>query len=302
MSKPAAPSPPPDKAQREQALDPFAVDPGAGSGRLRQNRPAHPPLSPPAGRGRGARPGGRHHLHQRRRRRDAPPDSFRTGKSCRLSTNFPSGIRFGARARGQPGRILDGRARPARAAAFAGARLEAARPARPAPHLDDRLLLPRTGPAAAAALRPGRRAGDRRAARGTLSPRGPRNSAQIDQTGSALGAAIEELLLWRDNGWQEMENLLVEMLENRDRWMHGFVLEREPDWEALRERLERPFANAVRAGAHRIEPPSRSGSRRARGSAGTGAVCLRAERRPASSGTGRVGRVSLRSVCRHRRS
>jgi ATP-dependent exoDNAse (exonuclease V) beta subunit len=78
----------------------------------------------------------------------------------------------------------------------------------------------------------------RRAARETLR--------KIDQTGSALGAAIEELLLWRDNGWQEMEALLIAMLKSRDRWMHGFVLEREPDWEALRERLERPFAKAVR--------------------------------------------------------
>ena len=78
----------------------------------------------------------------------------------------------------------------------------------------------------------------RRAARETLR--------KIDQTGSALGAAIEELLLWRDNGWQEMETLLIEMLRSRDRWMHGFVLGREPDWNALRERLERPFANAVR--------------------------------------------------------
>jgi ATP-dependent exoDNAse (exonuclease V) beta subunit len=78
----------------------------------------------------------------------------------------------------------------------------------------------------------------RRAARETLR--------KIDQTGSALGAAIEELLLWRDNGWQEMEALLIAMLKSRDRWMHGFVLEREPDWDALRERLERPFAIAVR--------------------------------------------------------
>jgi ATP-dependent exoDNAse (exonuclease V) beta subunit len=79
----------------------------------------------------------------------------------------------------------------------------------------------------------------RRAARETLR--------KVDQNGSPLGTAIEELLLWRDNGWQEMENLLVEMLKSRDRWMHGFVLEREPDWSALRERLERPFAHAVRA-------------------------------------------------------
>jgi ATP-dependent exoDNAse (exonuclease V) beta subunit len=78
----------------------------------------------------------------------------------------------------------------------------------------------------------------RRAARETLR--------KIDQNGTALGTAIEELLQWRDNGWQEMENLLVEMLKSRDRWMHGFVLEREPDWDVLRERLERPFAHAVR--------------------------------------------------------
>ena len=79
----------------------------------------------------------------------------------------------------------------------------------------------------------------RRAARETLR--------KIDQTGSELGAAIERLLLWRDNNWQEMEALLVEMLASRDRWMHGFLLEREPDWEALRARLERPFAKAVGA-------------------------------------------------------
>lgn len=77
----------------------------------------------------------------------------------------------------------------------------------------------------------------RRAARETLR--------KVDQTGSPLGGAIERLLLWRDNDWQEMENLLVEMLKSRDRWMHGFVLESEQDWEALRNRLERPFKKAV---------------------------------------------------------
>ena len=77
----------------------------------------------------------------------------------------------------------------------------------------------------------------RRAARETLK--------KIDQTGSALSKAVEDLLTWRDNGWQEMEELLVEMLKSRDRWMHGFVLESEPDWEALRRRLEQPFVKAV---------------------------------------------------------
>ena len=79
-----------------------------------------------------------------------------------------------------------------------------------------------------------------RAARRTLE--------QIDQTNSALSSAIARLLEWRDNNWQELERQLVEMLGARDRWMHDFVLDREPNWDELRERLERPFANAVRDG------------------------------------------------------
>ncbi len=84
----------------------------------------------------------------------------------------------------------------------------------------------------------------RRAARKTLE--------QLDNADSSLCEALEALLLWRDNNWQEMENLLIEMLQNRDRWMHGFVLEREQDWEALRERLERPFAQAVSSALTRL--------------------------------------------------
>ena len=78
----------------------------------------------------------------------------------------------------------------------------------------------------------------RRAARHTME--------QIGSSGSPAGEAVEALLMWRDNNWQELENLLVEMLAKRDRWMQEFVLSRDPDWEALRERLERPFASAVR--------------------------------------------------------
>ena len=61
----------------------------------------------------------------------------------------------------------------------------------------------------------------------------------------ALDDALEALLLWRDNNWHEMEELLVEMLRQRDRWMQGFVLVSTQDWEKLRRRLERPFAVAV---------------------------------------------------------
>jgi ATP-dependent helicase/nuclease subunit A len=79
----------------------------------------------------------------------------------------------------------------------------------------------------------------RRAARQTLE--------KIGRDDRALSEAIEALLLWRDNNWQEMEELLVEMLSKRDRCMHDFVLDREPDEDALRESLERPFGHAVRS-------------------------------------------------------
>ena len=68
-----------------------------------------------------------------------------------------------------------------------------------------------------------------------------------------LSDAIRDLLLWRDNGWKEVEELLVKMLGQRDRWMHDFVLRQEKDWEELRERLERPLANAVRAAIDNLE-------------------------------------------------
>ncbi len=80
----------------------------------------------------------------------------------------------------------------------------------------------------------------RRAARATLQKLG-------DAAQPVLSDAIKDLLLWRDNGWKELEELLVKMLGQRDRWMHRFVLTREPDWNEIRERLERPLTNAVRA-------------------------------------------------------
>ncbi len=85
----------------------------------------------------------------------------------------------------------------------------------------------------------------RRAARQTLQ--------QIDGAKPELSAAIEALLLWRDNNWQELEEQLVEMLKNRDRWMQGFLIDRDPDWDELRERLERPFSNAIRETLDRLD-------------------------------------------------
>jgi ATP-dependent helicase/nuclease subunit A len=68
-----------------------------------------------------------------------------------------------------------------------------------------------------------------------------------------LSNAIQSLLLWRDNNWKELEELLVNMLGQRDRWMLDFVLTHEQDWDLVRERLERPFANAVRAALENLE-------------------------------------------------
>jgi ATP-dependent exoDNAse (exonuclease V) beta subunit len=84
----------------------------------------------------------------------------------------------------------------------------------------------------------------RRAARSTLE--------SIDGSDLLLRESIEALLLWRDNGWHEIEEQLVNMLAQRDRWMHGFVLDRDQDWDAVRAQLEAPFGNAVRNALHRL--------------------------------------------------
>ncbi len=86
----------------------------------------------------------------------------------------------------------------------------------------------------------------RTAARATLQTLG-------DPAHPDLSNAIKNLLLWRDNNWKELEDLLVRMLSQRDRWMLDFVLSHQKDWDALRERLERPFANAVRIALDRLE-------------------------------------------------
>lgn len=89
----------------------------------------------------------------------------------------------------------------------------------------------------------------RRAARGTLRQI---EDAHPSPRIAELQRAIEALLLWRDNNWKDLEDQLVRMLMQRDQWMHDFVLDRDPDWEQLREQLEQPFARAVRAGVTQV--------------------------------------------------
>lgn len=81
----------------------------------------------------------------------------------------------------------------------------------------------------------------RRASRSTLQVLG----AETGAGNAELQQAIEILLLWRDNNWRDLEDQLTEMLAKRDRWMQEFVLGREQDWDTLRTRLERPFANDI---------------------------------------------------------
>jgi ATP-dependent helicase/nuclease subunit A len=76
---------------------------------------------------------------------------------------------------------------------------------------------------------------------------------QIKKNGYELTSAIETLLLWRDNSWADLEDQIAGMLAKRDQWMQESFLDRNPDWSALRNRLERPFARAIRRLLARLE-------------------------------------------------
>ena len=78
----------------------------------------------------------------------------------------------------------------------------------------------------------------RRAAQRTL--------ALLAGADSPTRRSIETVLLWRDNNWKDVEELLVEMLGQRNRWYQEFVFARNNDWEALRRRLEAPFRRDTR--------------------------------------------------------
>ncbi|KAA6464795.1 hypothetical protein DYQ86_02220 [Acidobacteria bacterium AB60] len=90
----------------------------------------------------------------------------------------------------------------------------------------------------------------RRAARRTLEELG---SPDDSDASFQLKQAIETLLLWRDNNWTDLEEQLVDMLGQRDRWMQDFVLESEQEWGLLRANLEGPFVRAVTDALERLE-------------------------------------------------
>ncbi len=75
---------------------------------------------------------------------------------------------------------------------------------------------------------------------------------QADAAVSDTAASMEALMLWRDNNWNDVENLLVDMLASRNRWYQDFVFDREVDWTALRKRLEASFCRAARERLERL--------------------------------------------------
>jgi len=68
----------------------------------------------------------------------------------------------------------------------------------------------------------------------------------LKQEDSPERRVVEQVLLWRDNNWNDVEDLIVQMLAGRNRWYKEFVFARNSDWEALRRQLESPFRRAAR--------------------------------------------------------
>ena len=95
----------------------------------------------------------------------------------------------------------------------------------------------------------------RRAAHRTLD--------QLRVSNSPTRPSVEALLLWRDNNWRDVEDQIVRMLAERNRWYQDFVFAREldiHDWVVLRRRLEAPFRRAALKqlhSFHRLLDPSR---------------------------------------------
>jgi len=79
-----------------------------------------------------------------------------------------------------------------------------------------------------------------------------RTLKRLEEGDSPTRRSVEELLLWRDNNWKDVEELIVEMLRVRNRWHQEFVFARDADWDALRRRLEAPFCRAARARLERL--------------------------------------------------
>ena len=88
----------------------------------------------------------------------------------------------------------------------------------------------------------------RRAASGTIE----RLLRTEDPADAPAVHSIEVLLDCLDNNWKDVETLIVKMLADRNRWYQDFVFARDPDWTALRRRLEAPFCRAAQQKLERL--------------------------------------------------
>lgn len=68
-----------------------------------------------------------------------------------------------------------------------------------------------------------------------------RTVAAIARDSSPVRPSVVALLRWRDNNWNDVEDLIAEMLPARSRWFQDFVFAQDLDWKVLRQSLEAPF-------------------------------------------------------------
>ena len=71
---------------------------------------------------------------------------------------------------------------------------------------------------------------------------------QLGGGDAALDEAIAHMLAMRDNNLRDCENLIAEMLKQRDQWIRAFPLveKKELDWDVARSKLEAPFRREVK--------------------------------------------------------
>ena len=84
----------------------------------------------------------------------------------------------------------------------------------------------------------------RRAAKSTIEV--------LKSADSPTRRSVEKLMRWRDNNWNDVEEQIVTMLADRNRWYQEFMFAQDGDREELREWLEAPFRRAARGQLRRL--------------------------------------------------
>ncbi|HEY0759434.1 MAG TPA: UvrD-helicase domain-containing protein [Acidisarcina sp.] len=72
-----------------------------------------------------------------------------------------------------------------------------------------------------------------------------RTFEHLGGTNAELHSALAAVLTLRDNNLANCEELLAEMLRQRDQWGHLFLFGENVDWDGVRGRLEEPFQREI---------------------------------------------------------